>query len=82
MSLSFSFVVSCLWYMFELKIGVPRKPRTIFGVRFCTDLTHASFSPFFQGWKMINARSDNLVRVHKRLLDRKRCVVSTFVLVL
>lgn len=27
------------------------------------------------GFKMINARSDNLLRVHKRLLDRKRCVV-------
>jgi len=79
MSLSFSFVVSCLWYTFELKIG---EPRTVFGVSFCTDLTHASFFSFFQGWKMINARSDNLVRVHKRLLDRKRCVVSTFVRVL
>ena len=27
------------------------------------------------GFRMINARSDNLLRVHKRLLDRKRCVV-------
>ena len=27
------------------------------------------------GWKMINARADNLTRVHKRLLDRRRCVV-------
>jgi putative SOS response-associated peptidase YedK len=27
------------------------------------------------GWKMINARADNLTRVHKSLLDRRRCVV-------
>ncbi|KAJ1495578.1 hypothetical protein T484DRAFT_1875750, partial [Baffinella frigidus] len=28
-----------------------------------------------QGHMMINARSDNLLRVHKRLLDARRCVV-------
>uniref|UniRef100_A0A7S4U9K0 Embryonic stem cell-specific 5-hydroxymethylcytosine-binding protein n=1 Tax=Guillardia theta TaxID=55529 RepID=A0A7S4U9K0_GUITH len=27
------------------------------------------------GYAMINARSDNLVRVHKRLLNKRRCVV-------